>query len=884
VLSIRNLHSSRQAAAYFARDDYYYRSQQHQPATWWGRGAERLGLSGAVDRTSFEAALEGQLHDGTSLVGRAGKERRPGFDLTFSAPKSVSLVALVHRSEDVVRAHEAAVSEALGFLEQKAALTRTTEAGVTRDEETNNLVVARFAHDTSRDLDPQLHTHCVVINATRREDGAWRSISNERFYALKMVGGAIYRAHLAAELRRLGYEIDRTHADGRFEIRGFTDHQLAQFSQRRAAIEGALVEHGLEGAVGAKQAALMTRHPKREVDRDTLLDQWRSRATEMALSLPVPEPRNVERLTSKAVAEQAVDRAIDHLSERRVVFDERRLLARALGEGVGRVQLRDVDDAIRRRVREGELVHARPSSRSSLGAFATSKGLQLERSIVATMQLEQGRREPIFPLAQTREWLEGQQLTEGQASAVELIISTRDGIVGVQGYAGTGKTTALNAVRDLAERGGFVTRGFAPSAAAAAVIEKEAGIPSQTVASYLIEEARGEREIGQPELWIVDEASMLGNRDARALMAAARNADARLVFIGDWDQLPSVDAGAAFRLLAGQGMAMATMDEILRQRDPILQCAVQATIERTGEELRLLAPSVEEVRDRASRLDAIAKDYLERDDYLRSRTLVLTASNDDRRELNERIRAGLVAEGKVADSGRSSRVLVSKDLTEADTRQVASYRVGDVVRFEREYRRIDVERGSYWTVTSIDRESGTIDLDGHGRSVAWQPHRAPRVEAYEQESRSLAIGERIRWTRNDRSGHRRNGDVGRVVSVNGDRVVAMMEGNKHEFDASSWRHWEHAYASTVHAAQGQTADAVLIHVDSERSQLVGHESWYVSISRARDGVRIFTDDKERLPKVIQKSLAQEIGLEAIALPNTEPPRERSLSRGYGRSR
>jgi conjugative relaxase-like TrwC/TraI family protein len=197
MLSIRNLVFSKQAAIYFAKDDYYHGSTQHQPSAWWGRGSRMLGLEGAVGREAFEAALEGNLPNGRSLPRNAGGERRPGFDLTFSAPKSVSLLALVHGSKDVVLAHENAVSEALGFIENEAAVARTTSAGVALGEPTNNLLVARFSHDTSRDLDPQLHSHCVVINATRRKDGEWRSISNERIYALKMLGGAIYRARLA---------------------------------------------------------------------------------------------------------------------------------------------------------------------------------------------------------------------------------------------------------------------------------------------------------------------------------------------------------------------------------------------------------------------------------------------------------------------------------------------------------------------------------------------------------------------------------------------------------------------------------------------------------------------------------------------------------------
>jgi conjugative relaxase-like TrwC/TraI family protein len=873
MLSIRNLESSKQAPIYFAKDDYYHGSTQHQPSMWWGRGARMLGLEGEVERDAFEKALEGELPGDRGVGRKAGSERRPGFDLTFSAPKSVSLLALVHRSDDVVRAHESAVSEALAFMEKEAALTRATSDGVTRDEMTNNLVVARFSHDTSRDLDPQLHSHCVVINATRREDGQWRSISNERIYALKMVGGAIYRARLAVELQKIGYELERTHADGRFEVRGFKE-QLEHFSTRRAAIEEALTERGLEGAIAAKQAALFTREAKKEVDRAELLDAWRSRADEIAISFPEPSPKSHSRTLAREAADRAVGFAIDHLSERRAVFDERRVLALALGRATGSATFRDVNAALERYIESRDLVEERGPTRNTLRAFTTEKTLATERALVASVLLQQGERDSILTPEHSRKALDDFQLTDGQRSAVELILSTQDGVVGVQGYAGTGKTTALSVVRSLAEEAGYEVRGFAPSAAAAAVLENEAGIPSQTVASHLIE---GDRRASGPELWIVDEASMLGNKDALRIIETARRADARLVLVGDWDQLPSVDAGAPFRLLAKQGMALASMDEILRQRDPILRLAVEKTIARTNEELDLLAPVIHEIPDRSRRLDAVARAYLEQGPD--ESVLVLTSSNADRRALNERIREGLVAEGRLSGREHKTEILSGKGLTMAEAEESANYRVGDVVRFERAYKRLGIEKGEYLLVQAIDPASNTIMLAG--KTVGWRPHREVRVEVYEKESRGLAVGDRIRWTRNDRAAARRNGELARVTQVHADYAIVIANGKEQRIHFGADRHWDHAYASTVHAAQGRTADSVIVHIDSARSEISGHESWYVGLSRARDGVRVFTDDAKQLPKVIQRSLAQEIALDSVVR-TMEPKRSQSSSHNHSR--
>lgn len=381
MLSMRNLTTAAQAAAYFARDDYYIVGEQHEPSMWWGRGAQALGLEGAVDRAIFEKALAGELPTGGRLFRRADEQRRPGFDLTFSAPKSVSLLGLVYRDPAVVEAHEAAISRALGWLEKQAVESRITFAGKATREATQNLLVARFCHDTSRDLDPQLHTHCVVINGTQCSDGAWRAIANERFYTAKMVAGMIYRAELARSLEGLGYAIERTHTDGRFEVKGFDAAQLEQFSKRRATIEQALETRALTGAVASERVALRTRKAKREIDRSQLSTMWQEEARAVGLQIPTPVPCGTSPDLRREAAQKAVGAAIAHLAERDAAFLANRLLARALAEGLGRVSLSDVQRAIVARAKSGELLPAELEQHSREAAYTTRESLQLEKAI-----------------------------------------------------------------------------------------------------------------------------------------------------------------------------------------------------------------------------------------------------------------------------------------------------------------------------------------------------------------------------------------------------------------------------------------------------------------------------------------------------------------------
>ena len=283
MLSIGALSSAAQGASYYERDGYYAKDDpEHREASGWaGKGAEDLGLKGPVDPEVFRAVLEGKVPDGSGTeLGRRGKDgeilHRPGRDLTFSAPKSVSLAALVGGDGRIVEAHDRAVKATLAWVEKNAAETRMKDpvTGQMIRAGDQKIVAATFRHDTSRNLDPQLHTHAVLANMVKGEDDKWRSMANEKLYGSKMLLGALYRSELAASLARLGYGIEKTHADGRFEIAGVSRDTIDAFSTRRAEIEAAMAERGL-GTSGdnprlAERASLMTRAAKRDIDRGEL--------------------------------------------------------------------------------------------------------------------------------------------------------------------------------------------------------------------------------------------------------------------------------------------------------------------------------------------------------------------------------------------------------------------------------------------------------------------------------------------------------------------------------------------------------------------------------------------------------------------------------------
>ena len=483
------------------------------------------------------------------------------------------------------------------------------------------------------------------------------------------------------------------------------------------------------------------------------------------------------------------------------------------------------------------------------------------------MKRGQGRVRPIAPLKQLGKPLATHRLAADQTEAATFILTTKDRVVGVQGYAGTGKTHMLRAVREVAERAGFTVRGFAPSATAARVLQQDAGIASDTLSRHLIEVAKESKPWqSASELWVVDEASMMSTEQARALVVAADRQKARLVIIGDRQQLPAIEAGRPFAMLLERGMASVEMRDIKRQQSPILKAAVLDSIgRREAAALKKLAGHTYAIADRNARIDAIVEDYLARPTAEREQTLIVTGVNEDRREINERIRARLKAEKALGGSEGTATVLVQRDLTRAELTQPKSYEVGDIVRFGRTYAKLGIETGEYLTVNAVDIARGVVALARDGKTIAWEPRRAPNVEVYREENRAVMPGDRLRWTRNDRDLGRRNGEVVQVVSVDAARRVAMVHGsrNMEALDLSTQRHWEHAYASTIHAAQGKTTDRVLVHIDTKYEQTIGSESFYVAISRARHEAKLYVDDRSRLTLAVERSAQKQYGLEAL---------------------
>lgn len=851
MLSLAKVGTGAAAASYYEGADDYY-AQDRTPSRWLGDGARRLGLAGEVDAQVFRDLLDGKMPDGTR-IHNAAEGRRGGTDFTFSAPKSVSMQALIGGDARLIDAHEAAVARALDYAEGLAAY-RVTEGGVTRIEASGNLLIASFRHDLSREADPQLHTHAVVINATQRLDGEWRALEQGEFYRQQKLMGALYRSELALEVRKLGYEIRATHADGRFELAHVSDKQIDAFSTRSRDIEAALAREGKtrEGATAREKeiATLSTREAKGEVDRAALRESWREKSQALGIDYaPRLDPRTLGLEARAEGAREAVAFAVDHATERQAVVSEAQLVRAALERGTGGTDLAAIRGEIEREVQAGGLI------RDGVH-YTTEAAQQCERDLLAVEARGRGAVAPILSEQQAAHALASSSLNAGQRAAAALVVSADSRVVAIQGAAGTGKTTMLKEARALAEARGYRVMGLAPSAAAARELSG-AGIESRTIAAFTHRDDPG---LDGRSVLVVDEAGMVSAKDMREVLIKAEAAGARVVLVGDVQQLKAVEAGKPFTQLQAAGIARVEMGEIQRQRDAELRQAVELAAQgEAARSLAVLLRHVVEIEGYRERHQAIAKDYARLPAGERDKTLIVAGTHAARAAINDAVRAEL----GLAGQGMMVATLERRDLTTAQARSSLAYQVGDVVQAQKDYASLGLARGELARV--VEAGGGRVTLErGDGGQVEWRPVMQTHLTAYCENLRELAEGDVVRLTANDRGLGVVNGERAVVAGIDAERQMVTLtkaDGERLTLNADRPLHLEHGYCSTVHAAQGQTAERVLIEADT-RSATANESSFYVAISRAREGVTLYTDDRALLPEAMgrqdEKSAALEV--------------------------
>jgi conjugative relaxase-like TrwC/TraI family protein len=890
MLTISKPLSSGQAQTYHAKeftspDQSYWSRGQTVIGEWQGGLAEKYGLSGAVGAQEFARLSEGQHpHTAEQLVRHRqsheyqnadGKtvtsvEHRAGWDATFSAPKSVSLTALVGGNDRVRMAHREAVTAALTELER---YTQARIGGNHPAETTGRFVAAKFEHDTARPVDgyaaPQLHTHTVIFNVTERENGLPRALQERGLFESQQFATAVYQSELMYRLRNLGYEIEPGRS-GAPEIKGYTQDYLDASSPRSQQIRAHMERSGFQGHESAEIAAHSTRDRKGILSPAEVLTAHRQLAAEFgnqadrvvaeARSRGL-EPRETPQVEQRQMrAQEAVTWARDKVFEREAVGDERGIFRDALRRGMGEIRYPEIRANFEVRQAAGEFQQVEAPKHASGRAFTTQQVLDAERDVVRMMRDGQNQIPQIMPIQQaiahTDTYL---HLNSGQRRAIEEILVSRDRVQGLRGFAGVGKSSALIAVREGAERNGYAVEGFAPTSRAARQL-RDAGLAADTLQGFL---ARGQQSPGDASrhLYMVDESSLASTKQMREFLTRIGPQD-RVLLIGDTRQHQGVEAGKPFEQLLEAGMRTAQLDQIMRQKEPELIAAVERLARgdvAAGIDMLQQQGRVKEISDPVERIQTIASDYARSPEN----TLIVSPDNASRRQINDAVRQELQGRGIVHSEDHTLRVLVPRqELTGAERQWASRYEVDDVIRYTRGSQGAGIERGSYARVVAINPVENLLTVEKqNGEQQTYDPRRLHGVSVYREMEREFAVGDRIQFTAPDKHLQVANRDLATIEKISPDGQISarLADGRAVTFSNAENAHFDHGYAVTSHSSQGLTADRVLVNVDTlTHPDLLNSRFAYVSVSRASLDASIYTNNAASLGA----DLSREVGKSA----------------------
>jgi conjugative relaxase-like TrwC/TraI family protein len=755
--SIASVRSAGGAASYFAKDDYYTAEHSSEATGWGGKGAEELGLSGNVTKEDFENILNGKLPDST-MVNQTAK-RTTGIDMTFSMPKSASVMAYIAGDKRILEAHMTAVKATMGWVEKTMAETRDYSRSKTGEPvRTGNLVYALFEHDTSRKLDPQGHIHVVVAAITKTAAGKWQALRNNELWRNNTTVGSAYHAAFRQELAKLGYETQLSGKHGAFEIKGVPKEIIQEFSKRREEIVEKANEIGISTPQGRDRVVVNTRDAKIEVeDRGKLGETWVARSAALGfdskelladalgrsgastdrdrpidatskLREVIASVRDVigeylrpsDSLTTQGLArvaltpaqlrtEVAVGSAVRILGQREAAFSLTDIYKTALNPGLAGVTIEGVEKRVSTLMEGGQLIKG--ATERIDGAFThvtTPEHVAQERQLLSGIDKGRESSTPIVAAAEVAERLKattgGQQLNGEQLAAATLALSTSDRIAVIQGVAGAGKTTLVQSIKELAAQEGRETMGLAFANKMVGMLRDEAKIETQTVSSFVNAHIRGALAGSGPafdassaalagKVIVLDESSLVANDAMNNLVTIANNLKVdRLIMIGDFKQLQSIDAGKAFQLVQSHQPAMAKLDISQRQKTEHMQQV--AALSRAGnfrEAFDVLGGRVQSHGNEY--LERAAEKWLSLPAEERDGTAIYASGRASRTTLNRLVQEGLKQEGTIKGPGLNLTTLQQVNSVREEMRYPQSYSAGHVLDVARNSPEVSLARG-----------------------------------------------------------------------------------------------------------------------------------------------------------------------------------------------
>ncbi|HVX12054.1 MAG TPA: MobF family relaxase [Pirellulales bacterium] len=863
------------AKSYYSTSDYYTEGQE-LTGQWRGRAARLMGLEGTIEQAEWEALCDNRHPlTGEQLTARLRADRTVGYDMNFHVPKSVSLLYATTRDERLLVAFRDAIDDTMQDIEREMQ-TRVRKGGKNEDRTTGNMVWGEFVHFTSRPVngvpDPHLHSHCFVFNTTwDNREQAWKAGQFRNLKRDAPYFEAVFHSRLAHRLEALGLATER--GKHGWELAGVERATIEKFSRRTAQIEEKAREKGIDNVDAKAELGAKTRQSKKkDLSFSELQATWRDRMTldeQAALKALEQKLGGDAEPDDGTAAARGVEYAVGHSFERKSVIDERRLIAEALKQSVGKA----TPDEVHRAMAASDIITA---DRHGRRWATTREVLAEERYLIDFARQGRGTCVPFVSHHGTfsRDWL-----SDEQQRAVRHVTESRDRVMLVRGAAGVGKTSLMQEAAEAIEESGTKVVALAPSANASRGTLREAGFAdADTLAKFLVDEKLQERARGQL-IWI-DEAGMVGTRTMSSVFRLADKLDARVLLSGDRRQHGSVERGAALRLLEEEaGVKPAEVKEIRRQAGAYKEAVKALGDGRTAEGFKALDALgwVREIAD-DERYRVLAADYVQAANDGET-ALVVSPTHAEGARITKEIRQALKESGAICADARSFPVLHHRSLTEAERGEAVNYQPGDVLVFHQ-------------------------NAKGHTRGdrVAVEDQRplpleqAKRFEVFHSGELELASGDVVRITKNGWTAdgeHRvNNGDLRRIKSFDDEGRIVFDNGWVLSKD---FGHLAHGYVVTSHASQGRTVDVTLVGQAAESFPASSKEQFYVSASRAKKRVVVYTSDKEALREAIEQcderltatELVENARRRSVMLrqaeraPEREPERQKERELAYG---
>ncbi len=878
MLSIYTLKSASDASKYYSQGDYYTGSNLEN-SLWLGKGSALLDLEGMVNPIVFEKLLKGHLPNGVVMIQvQKGEHHRPGYDLTFSAPKSVSLLALAAGNKEVLEAHRAAVQEVLLKIERDYAGVRDKTNGITRPEKVDNLIMALFEEYDSRAGDPQLHHHCVIMNIVQRMNGEWRTLYFDEVYRDKLLLGLAYRSALAKNLMALGYELVFKQG-GLFEIKGVPEGMIQHFSKRRAEIKTWLEEHQLSGGLASKIANFETREAKVATELETRQARWLHESHKTAFSFDTLNAVVQEASIRGPVAlpdlallvDQAVELAIQHCAERNPTFGIKALINTARQFCLLELSDSDCLKAIEDRQEDQRLLYL------GEGLLSGAQTKVQEQTIIASLKGSKNTIEPIISSTWVADFvvrLKGVQARSPGAALKFLLTNTHQQVL-VEAQSKVVLRETLKAFNSACQDQKLYPCFLTERLSQVDPLKRALGTERVlTIEGFLMGcEAKIAAQNPNPgrleqwahrvlskkasEAWVI--TSKIALSQMQRLQDYAKTLHARIVLTQTSpSHLPLIET------LKEQGIhtislscpqhheqSLKAQERILTRFDRLERVNAIVAIEGHKEGIALAAERSLQYKH----------------------PLVLTLGHYERLAVNEAVRGALIASDRLKGHTLALRILEPLGLSKAQKSQLASYQPGDVLRFSlrKQGRQMQAD---YQTVQSVDLERGLVLFEGHDAS-GWSPKDTgvdlKKMEVFKASVRTLCVGDVIAWTRTlrhpqaaslDRVTHQQ----ARVMKVD-ERThtvkVRLANGSTLKMDARSLQnsHWDYGYAALlkhVDCEKPQPSVVLLRSQKIEADTIQDLDQWFVQGQAHKAGVQIVCDNVAKLRQVVEQGGASKV--------------------------